>query len=392
MQRRLISAASDGFIPSRLVTARHARGLRQNELAEAINRTPATLSKWESDSYPHSPDHEGLEKLSGVLNVGVSWFFKPFETNGSAPFYRSMKSALSLARSKMAAQLRLVDEIHTTLSEWVEFPDVDIPDLMLGRDYKDLRFEDIDAIAVRLRDYWDLGDDPIDDLMLLIENAGVAVAEDFVDSAKLDGISQWIANRPVMLLAKDKEGGVRRRFDAAHELGHLLLHRHVSENEIATNIALIEEQAMAFAGAFLLPTAAFVSSTYEISLDGFADVKPRWKVSVAAMIKRARALDLVSEEHERNLWKYYSYKRWRGNEPYDDRLEVERPINLGQAVDMLAEESAESVSEFLRSVSLPRQDIERLTGVTLPGPMIERSKIKLRVVGGKGEARAAAND
>lgn len=395
MQRRSPSVVADDFIPARLVLARQARGLKQGELATAMDRAQATLSKWESGSYDHSPDFAAVAQLSEILRVQGSWFYKPLVHDTRAAFYRSLKSALHMARDKAAAKLQFVEDIAHALSERIEFPFVDIPDLMQGREYKTLRADDIDIVATQLRDYWGLGDDPIDDLLVVMENAGIALSEDFFDSAQLDGISKWFDERPVVLLAKDKNGGARRRFDAAHELGHLVLHKNVTPEQLRADITLIEEQAMVFAGAFLLPGGPFVSDVKEFTLDAFANIKPRWKVSIGAMIKRTRSLDLISADTERNLWKYYSYRKWRGAEPHDESIPLETPLNLKSALEMVADDGAAELSIVVDEIGLAPEYLQQLTGVgeEIFAPT-ERPRPRLTVVrgGGEQEVPLPAND
>lgn len=362
MHRRSPSVVSDGFVPARLVLARQGRGLKQGELAAEMNRAQATLSKWESGSYDHSPDFAAVAQLSDILHVQGSWFYKPLQENGRAAFFRSLKSALHIARDKAAAKLQFVEDISYSLSSRVELPPVDIPNLMEGRDFKSLRPEDIDSIASEVRDYWGLSDDPIEDLLLIMENAGLVIGEDYFDSARLDGISKWFEDRPVVLLAKDKNGGVRRRFDAAHELGHMILHRSLTPDHLRDHLTLVEEQAMVFAGAFLLPASSFASDIRDVTLEAFADVKPRWKVSIGAMIKRARSVNLISPEHERNLWKYYSYRRWRGNEPHDECIPVETPYNLKAAIEMVAEDGTAELNALVDEIGLYPEYLHQLTG------------------------------
>lgn len=396
MQQRNPNAVSDGFVPARLTLARNARGMKQVELAAAIGRTPATISKWESNAYGHTPDKADLEKLADGLSVQVGWFYKPIIEYQSASFFRSLRSEIQIAREKTAAKICFVNEIFFALKDRVEFPPVDIPNLTNGDDYRTFSVDKIERIASNLREYWGLGDDPIDDIMLVIENAGVAVAEDYVASTKLDGVSRWFGEYPVILLAKDKNGGVRRRFDAAHELGHLVLHRDVTPEQLTDDLALIEEQAMAFAGAFLLPEASFSSDINNMTLDELADIKPTWKVSIAAMIKRMRALNLVASDHERNLWKYYSYRKWRGNEPYDDRIEIERPVNLMSAFEMIHEDGSSAIAALMAEIGLSVADVSDLTGVSPEFLGVRQSpQVKLKLVRREGVAVPsldAAND
>jgi Zn-dependent peptidase ImmA (M78 family) len=223
----------------------------------------------------------------------------------------------------------------------------------------------------------------------------VVVSEDYVQSSKLDGVSRWFDKNPVMLLGKDKQGAVRRRFDVAHELGHLILHQNVSREDLINDLALIEEQAMSFAGSFLLPASSFSSDVADFSLDTLSDLKPKWKVSIGAMIKRLGNLELVKPEHERNLWKYYSYRKWRGNEPYDDRLKMETPLNLKAAIEMVAEDGPAEISILMSEIGLLPTDVADLTGVdvsVLNTAKSKNAKLKLVRKDGLDTQRRAAND
>lgn len=381
MRSAKVFAVSGGFVPARLTVARQAKGLKQKDLAEELRFAPATISKWESDSYEQGPDPSSVQALADRLSVEPGWFYKPLVDSRTRPaFFRSMRSELTSARDKAAAKLLFSYEIYRALDELVEFPAADVPDLVTGSDYRMLSGEKIEALAVRLREYWGLGDDPIADVMVVLENAGIIVAETFLDSNKLDGVSSWFSEVPVVLLAKDKDGGVRRRFDAAHELGHLILHRGVTQECIRKDLRLIEEQAMLFAGAFLLPASSFAVTSDKATLEHLADIKPRWGVSVGAMIKRLASLNLISENHERNLWKYYSYRQWRGNEPHDSHIGVERPENLRSALELLSQEDPATLVDVVESVGLGVEYITELTGVEsayLRTATLKRPKLKL---------------
>lgn len=358
-------AGVEGFVPGRLTMAREARALRQTELADLIDKSPATVSKYESAVNPQRPDPAILPRLAEVLQVDMGWFFKPLvERTDTAVFYRSLVGELELMRNKARARLGFVEVIEETLSQYVDLPEVDVPDLLDGRDYRTLRREDFDFYAASLRDHWELGDGPIEDLLLVIENAGIVVAEDEIGSVKLDGVSWWslASGRPYMLVAQDKNVAVRRRLDAAHEMAHIVLHRHVSPEDLKRDFRLIEEQAMAFAGAFLLPAETFGDDVYSHSLEALVALKPKWKVSVGAMIKRLAHLGAISEHYERRLWQYYSYRKWRTREPLDDVIPVEQPQNLRSSIEMLLQDNIVSRRELLREMGLSAEDVSSLAG------------------------------
>jgi Zn-dependent peptidase ImmA (M78 family)/transcriptional regulator with XRE-family HTH domain len=363
MLKKDVHAADGGFVPARLKMARKALGLKQNELADLISRTPATISKWENDGYVHAPDAQDIHELSKALKVLPQWFYKNINTNTNAAFFRSLRTELKSLRDKSEARLAFVYEIFQSLESRIEFPEIDIPDLMEDRDYRSINIEFIENISIKARDYWGLGDDPIDDLMLIIENSGIVVAEDFMVSSKLDGVSRWFGETPVMLLAKDKETAVRRRFDAAHELGHIILHRNLSVEQLKIDWRLIEEQAMAFASAFLLPESSFAQAVSDVTLDNLADAKPTWKVSIGAMIMRLKMMNIIGHNESSNLWKYYSYRQWRGHEPFDRELEVEIPLNLSSAIRMILEDGKEPTADLISEIGLSEECVASLLGV-----------------------------
>lgn len=380
-------AGVEGFVPGRLRMARQARALRQTELAALIGKSDATVSKYESEG--QRPDPAVLPRLAEVLGVETSWFFRPLEARDeTAVFNRSLVSELGVMRDKAKARLGYVEAIEETLSGYVDLPDLDVPDLLAGQDYRSLRREDIDLCAQALRNHWDLGDGPIEDLLLIIENAGIVVAEDEIGSVKLDGVSWWspTTDRPYMLLAQDKNVAVRRRLDAAHELGHIILHRKVGPLELQRDFKMIEEQAMAFAGAFLLPAETFGEEVYSYSLDTLVGLKPRWKASVGAMIKRLSHIGAISDHYERRLWQYHSYRKWRAREPLDDEIPVEQPQNLRSSIELVVNEGVLTRHELLREVGLSAADVTSLTGLppdyfAKPPGQQGRLKPALRLVG-----------
>jgi Zn-dependent peptidase ImmA (M78 family) len=156
---------------------------------------------------------------------------------------------------------------------------------------------------------------------------------------------------------------VRRRRAAAHELGHIILHKAVTQPELKNHFKLIEEQAMMFAGAFLLPAETYEDDIFSLSLDAMLATKEKWKVSVAAQIKRLSNMGKISDEYERRLWQYLSYRKWRTKEPLDDVLEIEQPHNLKESIEMLIGEKVLSSSEFIRGVGISKADVVALTGV-----------------------------
>jgi hypothetical protein len=99
------------------------------------------------------------------------------------------------------------------------------------------------------------------------------------------------------------------------------------------------------------------------SLESFAALKERWKVSIAAMIMRCSQLEMLSEEQSEKLWVNLSRRGWKRNEPHDERLPLEQPKLLRQCVDMVLQANVKTRSQIADDLGLPKRDVEELAGL-----------------------------
>lgn len=358
-------AGTEGFQPERLVQARDARGLTQVALSELIGRTSASISRWESGA--QLPEAEPLNDLGRALNVPVSFFLVPIPDHGPAPiFFRSDAATTQGLRKRTRVRLRWAQDISLTLQGWLDLPQVNVPHIE-AEDHRDISDADIERAAHACRDSWGLGSGPLSDVLLVLENAGVVVVKEQVGSTNMDGLSNWseMDSRPYVLVARDKETCVRGRMDASHELGHLVLHRYIEQKKLnnKADFKEIERQAFHFAGAFLLPAESFASEVWSPSLNTFVTLKERWKVAVGAMIKRCQNLGIISETYTTRLWKYYSARGWRKQEPLDDRIPIEEPRLLPRAIKVLIEQGVMERGQLLSEIRLSHTDTETLCGL-----------------------------
>ncbi|WP_163359758.1 ImmA/IrrE family metallo-endopeptidase, partial [Klebsiella aerogenes] len=89
----------------------------------------------------------------------------------------------------------------------------------------------------------------------------------------------------IILLAADKGNAFRSRFDLAHEIGHLILHKNTKDELKPERYKLKESQAHKFAGALLLPAESFANEIrLPPTLDSLLLIKQRFIISVAATI------------------------------------------------------------------------------------------------------------
>jgi Zn-dependent peptidase ImmA (M78 family)/transcriptional regulator with XRE-family HTH domain len=352
------------FIKERLTEARDARGVTQADLGKSLNRSGSAVSNWERGE--QTPEPVTLEQLARALGVSTSYFGKEIPEHGNcAIFFRSMANATKRARTREKARVRWLQHTSLALQEILEFPDVNFPEFVAPDEYAKLDYGELERIASHMRAHWNLGEGPIANMVLVAENAGVVVGIDEIGSTRIDGQGTWSAadSRPYILLAKDKYTAFRRQMDMAHELAHLTLHWGLTETQLATDFDHIEDQAKYLANAFLLPDKSFAAEIFSLSLDGFLSLKPRWKVSIGAMIMRAQHLQLLGENAAQYLWKYRTTRGWHRREPLDlpSETPVEEPRLLRRAIEMIIDAQVRSKKELVMSdIGLDPGDIEMM--------------------------------
>jgi Zn-dependent peptidase ImmA (M78 family) len=352
-----------GFQKDRLSQILAARRLTQVQLASMVDVSPATISKWRAGT--QAPEPEALERLAGVVNVTPEWFTRALGANLSLPLFRSNASAHVAARAMLEARLEWAQDVAVALMEYVDYPDVNLP----SRDFADpeeITNEDIEKAASECRDLWRLGRSAIQDLALAVEGAGVIVVREETGIAQIEGLSAWseALGRPLILLSADKNNGYRSRFDLAHEVGHLILHRHIQRTTDNSRHKMMEAQAHRFAGAFLLPAETFASEVrVPPTLDDLLLLKRRWGVSAAAIIMRLKALELLDEDGALMLFKRRSARWGAKSEPGDEDRQPEQPRLLRRTIDLLVEEKVMPLEAIPRHIGLAAGDVEALAGL-----------------------------
>lgn len=331
------------FDGRRLRLARQLAGLRKNQLAEQVGRTPTAIASYEKNT--KRPAAATVAQLSLALGVDPSFFLPgPVELEFSdvVAHFRSLRSTTQLARDQALAYGLATVEISATLERHVEFPNSDIQDVEFSG-----QEESPEDAARRLRSHWDLPEGPLPHLVRSAENRGVLVVFSPPASASVDAYSFEGMSRPVVVLNPEKRDYYRQRFDLAHELGHLVMHADAEPGS-----AKIEAQADRFAAEFLMPGEHMTGL-----LPGRADwgqlqrMKESWGVSLQALLYRSRALGAMSEVTYRNAMVFLSSKGWRRREPGVMPV-LEQPSLLPGAVALL-EGSGISRHELAEEARVP---------------------------------------
>src|SRR6266849_4038755 len=285
------NSAPRRIVASRLRDARVACCLNQSDLAVAIGVSRQAISAFEQGE--KSPDPETLNRIASTLRQSTSFFAaedRPAFGESSTRFFRKFGSDTKRRNSMCDVLGKWFVQTARYFFDFVNFPQVALPSASpsdpLGR-YTD---EEIELLAEECRKTWGLGLGPISNVIGLLESKGVAICRYEVANEQIEAFSFWNGTRPFIFLASDKGSASRARFDAAHELGHLILHRWVGSEEIEDPKILkaIEKEANRFAGAFLLPRQSFPNEVFSPRLDAFVSLKSRWKVAIQAMVYRCK--------------------------------------------------------------------------------------------------------
>lgn len=353
-----------GFESERLSQILAARRLSQAQLASLVGVSPATVSKWRSGN--QAPERETLERLAGVVNVTPEWFTRAPSAKVSLPLFRSNASAHVAARAMLEARMEWAQDVALALSEFVDYPALNLPTRQF-KEPDEITPDEIELAASECRDLWRIGRTAVPDLALAIEGAGVVLIREETGISQIEGLSAWsdALGRPLVLLSADKDNGYRSRFDLAHELGHLILHRFIPRPTERDRHKQLEQQAHRFAGAFLLPAETFASEVRTpVTLDDLLLLKRRWGVSVAAIVMRLRALKILDEEAAQSLFKRRSARWGAKSEPGDGDRSPERPRLLRRTIDLLVEENVMPLDSIPRHIGLAAHDIEMLAGLS----------------------------
>lgn len=368
-----------GFVGKRLTEAREARGLSGSRLSDLLGVSRQAVSKYEKGTSTPSPDV--LAKLSSILSIPEHFFWRPSAEFKSTIFYRSMSAATKSARLRAERKYAWLREICVYLEDSVDFPSVNFPSVS-SPDYLKLTATDIEQIAEDARSFLRVGDGPVRDLVALLESHGGIVSRIALQADTLDAFSAWDdeIGRPFFVLGSDKASAARSRLDAAHELGHVLLHRSVDRRALShtSDFKRIEEQAFRFAAALLLPAESFSFDFFVPTLDAMKQLKVKWRVSIAMMIHRCQDLNLISEQEARRLWIARSRRGWTKKEPLDDEIEPERPRLLRQSVELLIEQGVQTPGELLWNLPFAPADVEELAGL-IPG-CVTREALSKQIV------------
>lgn len=339
------------MIGERIKQARLSSGLSLRDLAAQCGISAMAISKYERGEI--TPSSSVLLALGKVLDVRVEYFFRQHEVELEEVEYRKhpdlpekeKKRILADVREQLERWLALEEFIPTRWSARFRIPH--------GLPGKVKSLDEIEEVALAVRNDWKIGHGAIPDLVDTLELHGIKVFATSVDGdRKFDGLSASANGKPVIIIVGGAHApGDRQRFTLAHELGHLMLKGRLVRG-------IDEEKAChRFAGAFLVPQANVQKllgkdrtwiEPRELQL-----LKQEWGLSMAGWMLRARDLGILARPKASELWKLFVDHGWDKREP-EPQYPREKPRGFEQLVyRALAEDQiGESKAAELLGLSL----------------------------------------
>lgn len=342
------------FSPNRLTVARCLRKRTKKDLAEQVGVSAQAITAYEGRTKGSKPSNDTLTRIAFALGFPLS-FLMGTEidlVDAEEVTFRSRRTLRMLQRGKACAAGAIAAEIISPdLRIRFRTPELDLPDLRAKS-----RIEQgwPEQAARILRKHWSLGGGPIHNMVHLLESKGVEIYWLNEPDSCLDALSLWRRDKPFVILNSHKQAGDRARFDAAHELGHLVLHRR--DNSLDGR--MVETEADQFASAFLLPAETFnVESPRLPILNQYLPLKQRWGTSAIAMIRRGHDLKRFSDWHYEQAIKQLSESGWRTQEPV--QLQREESLLHKLVFDRLATKGI-TPAMYSATLNIPLKDFLEL--------------------------------
>jgi Zn-dependent peptidase ImmA (M78 family)/DNA-binding XRE family transcriptional regulator len=361
------------FQHSRLTLLREREGLTKEQFAQRCGVSRRTVTEWESGRVENPPTH----LIASLFGIEEDFFFgeELDEIKQESVSFR----ALSTMTAKQTRQVLSSARISLRFLEWIEqhynTAPLDLPVLDTLVPQVSNSDPSPQEASELLRSYWSLGDGPVRNMLTLLERHGVRVFALPPGEREVDAFSFWRGGQALIFLNLDKSAE-RMRFDLAHELGHLFMHKGIP----TARDKIYEHEANAFASAFLLPWDGLLShantSTRALRLSDVYTLKLSWRVSALAMVRRLRDMGLINDWQYRTWVVDLSKKGFRRGEP--DGIRQEMSLFLRETIEC-AKGDGYSLRRIAAELKLPIRDLEMavagLAMVPISGGRSGRSQV-----------------
>ncbi len=344
----------ESFNINRLKYARKYRGLSIKALSEAVGVTPRTLSSIENGHSSIKSIQKSISEIHKCLKFPEDFFFQDNITSLDIETvsFRSLARMSATIRDKCLCSGGLSLELMHYINSVIQLPEIDIPDLSNDTP---------EAAAGVIRDEWGIGEKSIRNMVHLMESKGVRVFSLYDKSTDIDAYSFWKDDEPYVFLNMNKSVE-RGRFDAAHELGHIIMHKHGGPTGKEA-----ETQANSFASSLLMSEGSVKAKTDSfMTLDDLINAKRYWLVSASALVRRMKDVSILTDWQYRSLNIELSKRGYLKKEP--NPLEQRETSKLLPMIFKLLKEDGITKHHIAKKLYVSSKDIDSLMfGLTITG-------------------------
>lgn len=354
--------------PLRLKQARLLSGLSLRELSERIGTVShVALTKYERGDM--KPSSEVLVALCNALGRTPDQMFRPVRASLTNVSFRKRKS-FSEKQTSMVLEL-----VRSRLEDYLEAEEF-VPEqvkpatkqLSLPANFKPDNLEPVRKLALQLRSDWGLNEEPIPNLVELLEDRGYRVIQINLDEKGFDGC-EVTELRALIIGTWPDHSVARMRLTLAHELAHSLLNESVKKLGLTDK----DEEAVmtTFASEFLLPTAALKrylgTHRTAITIAELEEVKLRFGISIGAIVYALKAMGIINDSAHRRFYTQIvpMWKKAGAGEPGDEALSNayrEQPARFQRLVRRGMSEGLISLSRGAGLLGRPLSELRLETG------------------------------
>lgn len=360
--------------PRMVTLVRNEHGWSQMDLAEASGLSQGYISKVENGIIDLTGD--ALTAVAAALECPIDLLTDETSLQGlevTCLHHRRRGSKISAGTKKRIEAAANLTRISVEgILNGIELE----PELRLHRFDIDEFDGDAAQVAQTVRAAWRVPTGPIANVIQLIEAVGIIVVTRSLHTRAQDALSTWPASegRPPIMVINEGQPGDRQRLTVAHELGHLLMHQIPNDEQ--------EQQANTFAAELLAPAEEIGPQLAGLTVRDFPRLvmlKQEWGLSVAALIRRAKDLDLIGDRTYRTLQIKLGELGWRTHEP--GNIPVEVPQTLERVIKLHVNEHAYNLDELAKCARMIPEKFARRYD-----PPGSKPSTKLRLVAGQSGA------
>lgn len=338
------------FRPEMVGLRRRMLCMSQSELSRNTGISQPAISKIEQGL--RQPSEEQVMHIADSLSCPTSFFFQSEREYGpplsAHPAFRRKASVGQKVMDRVVAEFNVRLGHARIFLQNVDFE----PELRLPHYDADDYTGRIDEIATMVRRAWYIPRGPIKSLMDYIERAGILVVLSDMEDARIDGASYQVPGLPPVIFLNKGLSGDRQRFTLAHELGHIIMHTFPTPN--------MEKEADEFAAELLMPKADIAPQLSGMSLQKAAQLKPYWKVSMGALIVRAKTLGKINAGAASYLWRQMSMRGYRTREPESLDIAPEKTSLVDALVRNLTDVMGYSNNDLEHALHLRYAELAKL--------------------------------